>query len=321
MKLDKKIHTLVSTANMSRKDWLKLRRHTIGGSDAAGIVGLSRWSSPYSVWADKTGRLPEKEDTEAMRLGRDLEDYVVKRWMEETGKKCRRLNALIYNKQYPFAHADIDREVIGENAGLECKTTSDLDVRKYFGCEFPEKYYAQCVHYMAVTGADRWYLAVLVFGRGFFCYCLERTPGIQAEIDNLMLAEHDFWPYVESDTPPLADDAQATTDALAAIYGGGADGVADLTGMSNLLAMREMTKQRIDNLKKELNGMDNKLKAMLGDCEVGETIGWRVTWKPQERRTFRTDLLLQDYPEIQLDDYFATTTSRVLRYAKTDKGA
>lgn len=66
----------ISTKGMSREEWLMRRRKTIGGSDAAGIVGLSRWTSPFSVWADKTGRAAEKEDTEAMRQGRDLEDYV-----------------------------------------------------------------------------------------------------------------------------------------------------------------------------------------------------------------------------------------------------
>ena len=127
------------------------------GIFAAGIIGLSKWSSPVSVWADKTGRLPDKPDTEAMRLGRDLEGYVARRWMEATGKKVRRLNAMLYNELYPFAHADIDREVIGERAGLECKTTSTLDVKQFQGVEFPVKYYVQCVHYLAVTGYDRWY--------------------------------------------------------------------------------------------------------------------------------------------------------------------
>ena len=42
----------VSTKGMSREEWLMRRRKTIGGSDAAGIVGLSRWASPFSVWAE-----------------------------------------------------------------------------------------------------------------------------------------------------------------------------------------------------------------------------------------------------------------------------
>ena len=64
--------TKISTANMSREDWLAERRHSLGGSDMGAVLGLNRWSSPYSVWAEKTGRLPPKEDNEAMRQGRDL---------------------------------------------------------------------------------------------------------------------------------------------------------------------------------------------------------------------------------------------------------
>ena len=85
----------ISTKGMSREECLERRRKTIGGSDAAGIVGLSKWASPFSVWADKTGRAAEKADREAMRQGRDLEDYVARRWMEETGKRVYRLAAML----------------------------------------------------------------------------------------------------------------------------------------------------------------------------------------------------------------------------------
>ena len=47
----------VSTRGMGRPEWLALRRKTVGGSDAAGIIGLSKWSTPYTVWADKTGTI------------------------------------------------------------------------------------------------------------------------------------------------------------------------------------------------------------------------------------------------------------------------
>ena len=134
-----------------------------------------------------------------MRQGRDLEDYVARRWMEETGKRVYRLPAMLYHPKYPFAHADVDRMVVGENAGLECKTTFSLDLKQFNGEEFPVQYYAQCVHYLAVTGADRWYLAVLAYGRGFFTFTLERD---QAEIDALMAAKADFWKLVEPGYTP-----------------------------------------------------------------------------------------------------------------------
>ena len=110
--------TQIPTAKMSRAEWLAERRKSIGGNDAAAVIGLSRFASPYTVWLDKTGRLPDKGDTEAMRLGRDLEAYVAKRFEEASGKKVRRCNYIIRNPAYPWEHADIDRRLSSENAGL-----------------------------------------------------------------------------------------------------------------------------------------------------------------------------------------------------------
>ncbi len=193
---------------------------------------MSPYATPYTVWADKTGRIPAVEDNEAMRQGRDLEEYVAYRFCEETGKRCRRKNAILKNTDYPFAHANVDRWVVSENAGLErcrrknailkntdypfahanvdrwvvsenagleCKTTTTLSLKKFKNGEFPDTYYCQCMHYMAVTGADRWYLAVLVLGRDFMVFTIERD---EEEITSLMEQEESFWRYVENDEEP-----------------------------------------------------------------------------------------------------------------------
>ena len=155
----------ISTVGMSHEEWLAHRKNAIGGSDAAGIVGMNQYSSPYSIWAEKLDKLPPKGDNEAMRLGRDLEEYVAKRFTEATGKKVQRENAILYNPDIPWAHANIDRRVVGEDAGLECKTCSALSMGKFKNGEFPENYYVQCMHYLSVTGCKKWYLAVLVLGK------------------------------------------------------------------------------------------------------------------------------------------------------------
>lgn len=76
------------------------------------------------VYEDKTTDSIEEIDNEAMRQGRELEDYVARRFTEATGKKVRRANFMYYDEKYPFMLADVDRMVVGENAGLECKTAS-----------------------------------------------------------------------------------------------------------------------------------------------------------------------------------------------------
>lgn len=296
------------TKDMSREDWLAQRKKTIGGSDAAAIVGLSRYSSPYSIFMDKTGRLPDKPDSEAMRLGRDLEDYVARRWMEATGKKVRRLQAMLYNPQYPFAHADVDRMVVGEDAGLECKTTSTLDVKQFKGVEFPEKYYAQCVHYMAVTGAKRWYLAVLVFGRGFFEFTLERD---QAEIDALMAAEGGFWhDYVEKDTPPPPDGSDATTEALQVIYADSRDEERDLFGRETLLDEYMMLKRQKKAIEERLGEIENALKEDLQQAERGRCGSYAVSWRSQQRSTFQPKAFALAYPDIDLTPFYKNSTAR-----------
>ena len=297
----------ISTKDMSRSEWLQQRRKSIGGSDAAGIIGLSKWSSPYKVWADKTGRLPDTEDTEPLRLGRDLEAYVAQRFTEATGKKVRRWQAMLYNPDYPFAHADIDRWVIGENAGLECKTTSTLDTKQFKGVEFPEKYYAQCVHYMAVTGADRWYLAVLVFGRDFYIYTLERD---QAEIDALMAAERDFWPCVETDTPPAPDGAEATTDTLTTIYAESMDTGMELFGRETMLTEYSRLKEQRKAIDSRIGEIENTIKNDMKEAERGSCGSFKVLWKTQERRSFQTRAFEKAYPDIDLTPFYKTSTAR-----------
>ena len=300
----------ISTAGMSREEWLGRRMKSLGGSDAGAIIGLAneKYSSPMTVWGDKTGRIPPKEDTEAMRLGRDLEDYVAKRWCEATGKKVQRWNRMIYNDSYPYSHADIDRKVCGENAGLECKTMSpessaaaDLEIG-----EIPRQYYCQCVHYMAVTGFERWYLAILVFSRGFYEFVIERN---EDEIAALMDAENEFWTeYVIPDTPPPPDGFRATTDALAAIYAESEqlDAVLD----DEKLYEYEELKNKRDAYDRLLEQAKQGIMLDLADSENGYSDSFEVEWKKRTRRSYDIKRFMREHPEIDMTPYLKITEYR-----------
>ena len=85
---------LVSTIGMTEDVWLSYRKKGIGGSDAGAVCGLNPYRSAMAVYLDKTTEEVEKVDSEAMRQGREFEDYVARRFMEATGKKVRRANAM-----------------------------------------------------------------------------------------------------------------------------------------------------------------------------------------------------------------------------------
>lgn len=279
--------TKASTAKMSEAEWHDFRRHSIGGSDAGAILGLNPYKSAYALWAEKTGKIipDDISDVEAVRLGHDLEDYVAKRFSETTGKKVRRVNNFIVNSDYPFAHALPDRMIVGEKAGLECKTTSSYDVLKRCRAgEYPESWYCQIVHYMMVTGADRWYLEVLCLGAGAFNFTIERDD---AEIDALAAAERDFWANVTNGKEPPIDGSEATRDAIETIYSeSNADSSIDLTAVSGAINRYLDLKDRKAEIDAEMNKAAAEIEGFMKDAEKGRCDIARVSWKTQQTRTF-----------------------------------
>lgn len=295
----------VKTAN--HEEWLKLRSQYIGGSDAAAVVGLNAYASPYSLWAEKTGKIPGFAGNLATEVGTFLEEFVAQKFAQETGKKVRKCNQSFLNSEYPFAIANIDREIIGEDAGLEIKTTDSLNLKKFKGGEYPANYYAQMVHYLAVTGKQRWYLAVLIGNKEFKWFTLERD---EAEIAALMTAESIFWEMVKRDTPPAVDGTAATSEALKTIYAESDDSVCDLTAFSTNIKQYMELKKQIKELEELADEAANKIKEFMGCSGGGECDSFKVSWKSQTRSNFDRKRFEKENPDIDLTGYFKQSTSR-----------
>lgn len=297
----------------SHEEWLELRSRYIGGSDAAAVVGLNAFASPFSLWAEKTGKTPGFAGNLATEVGTYLEEFVAQKFAQETGKKVRKCNQSFLNSDYPFAIANIDREIIGEDAGLEIKTTDTLNLKKFSGGEYPANYYVQCVHYMAITGKQRWYLAVLIGNKEFKWFTIERD---EAEIAALMTAEAEFWELVKSDTPPAVDGTQATTEAIKTIYAENDDSVCDLTPFSTNLRQFIALKQQIKELEALMDEAANKIKLFMGDSGCGECDGFKVSWKSQTRSTFDSKKFAKENPDIDLSGYYKSTNARMFRVSE-----
>lgn len=300
----------IPTINMSHDEWLAHRQKSIGGSDAPTIIGLNPWSSPYTVWADKLGKIPPKEDNEAMRQGRDLEAYVAERFCEQTGKKVRRENNILVNPQYPFAHANVDRLVIGEDAGLECKTTSVLNLKNFKNGAFPDTYYVQCVHYMMVTGCKKWYLAVLVLNKGFYVFEIERD---EDEIAALAKSEEEFWKLVEAKTPPATDGTESTSNTISLLYPESNDECISLMGYEADLDRYLAYTALIKDIEKQRDEVANRVKAFLGESGRGESDSFRVSYVTTSRSTFDSKRFAADNPSIDLSKYYKNFTYRTFK--------
>ncbi|SAL19796.1 endonuclease [Caballeronia telluris] len=127
---------LVETKDLSRDEWLSVRKNGIGGSDAAAAVGLSPYMSPLELWLIKTGRdanlrRPNPDDTtEPVYWGTLLEPIVAASYTKQTGNKVRRVNAVLQHPTIAFMLANVDREIVGNRDVqlLECKTAGKFGV-------------------------------------------------------------------------------------------------------------------------------------------------------------------------------------------------
>lgn len=170
-----------------RLRWLELRKDFIGGSEAASALGLSRYQSPYELYMAKTTLTTSRADSEKMWAGRMLEPVIAEMFAERTGKHVIRQPFFYAHPVHFFMGANIDFGIYAENAGLECKNSTSND---FSGGNVPDEYFLQCQHYMAVTGAGRWFLAYLLYGWKFDYVEIERDDAL---IELLITGERDFW--------------------------------------------------------------------------------------------------------------------------------
>lgn len=211
----------------------------------------------------------------------------------------------------------------GWHAGLECKTANALNMKRYAVGEFPESYYAQCVTYLAVTGWERWFLAALVLGKGFYCYQITTIPHDDTpewcessvyvspeEIEAVKRCAEDFWhDYIEADSPPPMDGMESTTETITSIYKGGG-GEVELFGRESLIEQYQYLMSQKKIIEEDADTIKQQLMNDLGDNETGFCGRYTVNWKGQSRQTFDAKAFAKDHPDMDLSSYYKTTNFR-----------
>ena len=300
---------LISTLNMEKSEWLKYRKQGIGGSDAGAVCGFNPYRTALQVYQDKTTDETEEIDNEAMRQGREFEDYVARRFAEATGKKVRRAKAMFYDEANPFMLADVDRLVVGENAGLECKTASPYMADKWKDGRIPLSYQIQCYHYMSVCNAEAWYIAVLIYGRDFKFYRLERDEKMLAD---LVKIEKDFWEnHVLKRVLPSPDGSKLADSVIAEYFKRSIDRTIPLNGFNEKLERRQELAEIMAEMETEKKRIEQELKLYLGEAELAENEKYRVSWKAVDSQRIDEKRLKAEKPEVYAE-YQKTIHSRRL---------
>lgn len=279
---------LVSTIEMQHDDWLDWRRKGLGGSDIAAICGMSRYKSPMEVYLDKLGEIPPIPDNPKMKAGRIIEPVVADWFAEETGMKVIKQNAIFQHPNHPHMLANIDRWLPGQNAGLECKNTAEYCRGDWEGTTAPTEYILQANHYMAVTNADRWYIAVLIGGWDFQWRVIERDEEL---IKNLITIEDEFWNNnILAKQPPAL--SHQDTEYLKVTY---KDSIADSTidlpeEAYSIIKSLVDARQIIKAAEMQEESAKNQIKGIMQNKELAYWQGdLKFSWKANKKgiRSFR----------------------------------
>ncbi|MCP3026638.1 YqaJ viral recombinase family protein [Halobacillus sp. A5] len=310
-----KAQVMQSTTDMTRDEWLEFRKKGIGGSDAASIAGFNKWKSPIVVYMEKVGEVPNAapSNEEAAYWGNVMEETVAREFSQRSGLKVRKRNAILQHPEHNWMLANVDRLIVGRNEGLECKTASEFLKDEWNGEETPMAYLLQCQHYMAVTGADAWWIAVLIGGNKFVYKKIERDEEL---IKNLIALEKEFWEeHILKQNPPEIDGSDASTDFLKSMYpDADPESETELDPDSDkLLVALGQIKEELSDLSEQKKKYENKLKEKLGTYEKGFSNHFVVTWKSQERRTVDSKRLKAEKPELY-EEYSKLSKSRPLKY-------
>lgn len=206
-------HSIVvaETTNLSRADWLSLRRQGIGGSDVPAILGLSRFATPLSVWRSKTEGDASDGASEAAAWGHRLEDIIAERFEESTGLAVFEPGVLVRHPDHAHMLANIDRCVAGLG---RVKALLEVKLRRFMDDSWnpaenqvPDDVRLQCDWYMAVTGLDLCYVAALFAGQEMHVFELTRDLDHEPDLVDWMA---DWWKSrVVGGIPPHASGADS----------------------------------------------------------------------------------------------------------------
>ncbi|WP_312630992.1 YqaJ viral recombinase family nuclease [Pantoea piersonii] len=288
------------------------RSKYLGGSDVAGILGISPWRTPLDVYLDKVQPRKEPPSPGKQKIfsrGQRMEPYVIDLLSEETGLVIARRGERYLDPELPFIAAEIDAEAeSGEN--IEIKTCSPFKAREWGEQQtdaIPVHYTAQAMHGLMVTGKKVCVFGVLIGADDFRVYRVERDDETIAAIRE---KEIQFWEMVTTLSPP---PVTAVSDVMRIFDRDSGTGIeADGKALDAVLQLRELQARRKE-ITDEIEFAEQKLKLFMQQNSFISLEGKQLaTWRTQNSTRFNIAAFKEAHPELY-DAFKTTTKSRVFR--------
>jgi putative phage-type endonuclease len=283
----------------------------LGGSDIAGILGLSPWRTPLDVYLDKVeGSRPiDEAKAKIFRRGTRMEPYILDLLTEEHGIQIVCRGQRYRDKTHAFIAAEIDAEAAtGEN--IEAKSANQFAAKNWgaeFTDEIPVYYTAQAMHGMLVKPAPATIFPVLIGSDDFRVYRVERDDETIAAIRD---KEVEFWDRVQRRDPPQPSTVSDIERMFSRDSGRTVQASDEIITVFNALKSLKSKAKMLDS---EIEDAERHIKLYLGEAAILKFGAQQLcSWKSQEANRFDINAFRAKHPAIA-DKFTKTSTSRVLR--------
>ncbi len=302
-----KAKRLVETKQMSREQWLQIRKQGIGSSDAATACGLNPHMSMLELWMIKTGRMHQSIEDESagyapLYWGKRLEPLVAEYYSMHTNHKVRRVNAVLQHpdEDKAFMLANLDYTVVGSDDVqiLECKTIGEYGA-KLWRDGVPLYILCQVQHQLAVIGKQAAHVCVLICGHETRIYKVTRNESV---IEHIVRAECHFWKCVEMDVPSAVDTSESAGKALQALYPEQTplltEDFTDNEIANQMFNELLEEKRKIETHQQLFDELKHRLQILMKNAERVVFMGRSITWKKaQDSIGLYSKALLKKHPE------------------------
>lgn len=182
------------------QEWLEIRKHKIGASDAPVIMGVSPWTTPLQLWEEKMNLKEVRQSNYAMDRGREMERAAREHFEKLTGIMV--FPQVIYHPEYDWMMASLDGINLEGTVIVEIKCPGREDHHSAVKGKIPEKYFPQLQHQLEVSGLDKGYY-----------FSFDGKDGVIIEfkkdeeyVASLLEKEREFWACMQNFIPPDASD-------------------------------------------------------------------------------------------------------------------
>lgn len=274
-------------------EWLAERRASVGASEVAAVMGLSKWATALDVYKSKHG-IDRPFDPLIALVGHE-DERTMSRWLEELSGLKPKLESgfMARSKEFPFIHATPDR--LWDGIPVQLKTAHEF-TSHHWDEGIPVEYRVQVQAEMLVLGAPKALLVVRIGARDF--------RAIWEARDNRFIHDHmipalaTFWENLQNGVAPapanMAEVAEAWPDEAGEMEAPESTLEAIEKRAFLLASAKEMTEEA------------DAIKQAIGEYMLGEGVDTLthegrklLTFKKQKGRvSFNAAQLKKDHPEL-----------------------